>query len=614
MAARIKNFSKTFVWVILVLVVAGLGGYGALNLSGTVRTVATVGDETVTTDEYARELQREIRAVEAQTGQPLPLEQARLLGLDQTVLARLVALAALDNEVSAIGISVGDENLQKEIVAIPAFRGADGKFDRDTYKFQLEQVGLTEAEFEADLRAEAARTLVQGAIATGAKMPPVMADTIAAYIAARRSFTVATLTAENLDAPVPDPTEDDLKAFYEARPDDFTLPETKKLTYVLLTPDMVMDEVEVDEAALRKLYDERSDTYNVPERRLVERLIFATEDDAASARAQLEAGGTTFEALVAERGLELADIDLGDVSADDLEDAAEAVFAAKVGDVVGPLPSDLGPALFRVNGSLAARFTAFEDAAVELRDELSAERARRLIESRAESINDLLAGGATLEELAQEEGLKLEQTDWTAADAEGIAAYDAFRSAAADATPEDYPEATFLDDGGLFALRVDEVLPPRPEPFDSARDKVASAWRLAETETALRARAETLIAELSSGDDFAATGLPVETHEGLTRTAFVEGTPADFMNQVFEMKPQEIRVIGSGAQLFIVRLDEVLPPEENEELTRLKTAYALQVDQALGQALFDAYLRDAQVRARPTVNQQALNAVQSNFR
>ena len=614
MAARIRNLSKTFVWVILVLVVAGLGGYGALNLSGTVRTVATVGDEVVTTEQFARELQREIRAYEAQTGQRLQPDRIREMGLDQLVLARLIAIAAIDNEVARIGLSVGDETLQKEIVSIPAFQGPGGSFDRETYRFQLEQVGLSEAEFEADLRREQARTLVQGAIVAGAKMPPVLTDTIAAYVGERRSFTMAPLTAEDLDAPVAAPTEDELRAYYEAHMDAFRLPETKKITYALLRPEMVMDEVEVDEAALRRLYEARSDRYDIPERRLVERLVFPDEQAAHEAMAQIEAGSADFEALVQARGLELADVDMGDVGAADLGAAAEAVFAARIGEVVGPLPTDLGPALFRVNGRLEAQHTPFAEVRAELRAELAGEAARRIVEGRAEAIDDLLAGGATLEELAGEQGMALGRLDWTADAAEGIAAYDAFRKAAEKAGPDDYPEAQFLDDGGLFALRVDAVLPPRPEPFEQARDRVAAAWRLAETEKALRAQAGRIIAELGDGGDPAAAGLEVTRETGLTRTAFIEGTPPDFMAQVFQMKPGELRAIGSGARLYLVRLDAVLPPEESEEMRRFRAGWAEQADQALGQALFEAFARDAQRRAAPSYDQRAVTAVSTGLR
>ncbi|MFK7751363.1 MAG: SurA N-terminal domain-containing protein, partial [Sedimentitalea sp.] len=294
MAIGVKSISQTFVWILLGLLIVGLAGFGATNMSGTVTTVGQAGDQQITVDEYARELQREIRAIEARTRQPLQMTQVAQLGLDQAVLARLVALASLDHEVSELGLSVGDEVLQSEIVQIDAFQGISGGFDRDTYRFALSQAGIRERDFEDDLRAEAARTLVQGAIVSGVQMPQTLANTMLDYVGARRTFTWAKLEADTLDAPIPEPSEGDLRGFYDENPDLFQLPETKRLTYVLLTPDMILDQVELDDAAVRTLYDDRKAEYDLPERRLVERLVFADQTAAEQARAQLDVGGTTF--------------------------------------------------------------------------------------------------------------------------------------------------------------------------------------------------------------------------------------------------------------------------------------------------------------------------------
>ncbi|MBK0329404.1 peptidyl-prolyl cis-trans isomerase [Rhodobacteraceae bacterium F11138] len=613
MAAGVKSFSKTFVWIILALLIVGLAGFGATNLSGTVRTIGHVGDQTISVDAYARELQREIRTYEAQTGEALPMSQVQVLGLDQAVLSRLVALASLDNEVAEMGLSIGDANLQKEILKIDAFKGIDGKFDRETYRFALNQAGIEETEFENDLRAESARTLVQGAIVSGARMPDVLTETLTDYVAARRSFAWAALTEADLENPIPAPTPEELRTYYDAHPDMFTLPETKQLTYVLLTPEMILDQVEVDESALQDLYDSRSAEYDLPERRLVERLVFPDVAAASNAKAQLEVGGATFETLVEQRGLALADIDLGDVTRDDLGEAADDVFAAQVGDVVGPLASPLGSALFRVNGVLEARTTSFEDARQELEAELAGDRARRLIETRAENIDDLLAGGATLEELADETDVTLGQIDWTDGSDQGVAAHIAFREAAAAVSQDDFPEVTFAEDGSIFAMRLNETLPVRPEPFDAARDRVVAAWTQEQTEAALKARAEAVMAQLEETPDLAETGLSFRVENGLTRTAFLDGTPADFMNQVFEMTPGELRVVSGDGSVVLVRLDDTLPPADTPKLTQMRTAIAAQLDQALAQALFQAYARDVQVRSKPQIDQQAVNAVQASF-
>lgn len=608
-----STLSKSFFWVIMGLLFIGLAGFGATSLTGTVNSIGQAGDQEISVQTYARDLQREIQAFEAQTGERVSIQQAREAGLDQIVLARLVQLASLDNEAAQIGLSIGDANLQKEIIAIPAFQGVNGEFDREAYRFGLEQAGLDEAEFEADLRAESARTLMQGGVMAGIEMPATMADALVQYIGAERSFVWAPLTAADLAEPLAAPTQADLNGYYEANPELFTLPETKEIAYVLLTPEMLLDKVEVDEAALRTLYEEREAQYNLPERRFVERLAYGDQEAAASAMAQLEVSGTTFEQLVADRGLALADVDLGDVTLQDLGAAAEAVFAAQSGAVVGPLPSDLGPALFRVNGVLEAQNTPFEQARDELRDEVARERARRLIDAQSSDIDDLLAGGATLDEVASETDAELGTLSWTAQSSDGVAAYEAFRREAAALSAEDFPAVAFTDDGGLFAMELTEVLPPRPEPFEQAQPRVEELWRAEATQSALREQAEAALAQLGESGDFAEAGLSARIENGLTRTSFIEGTGPDFMNQVFEMTPGETRILSAGDTVQIVRLEKTAPAADTPEMQGLRRTFSAQMDQALAQELFAVFARDAQLRARPQIDQRAISLVQNNF-
>jgi len=609
-----KHLSKTFVWILMGLLFVGLAGFGAINVSGTTRTLATVGEADVTVDDYARALQQEQRAIQAQSGQSIPLSQLISMGVDRGVLSGLVASAALDNEMQTLGISVGDVTLLQEITQIQAFQGSDGYFSRDNYRFALDNAGLSEPEFEEDMRAETARTLLQGAITGGTRMPAVLGETLTNYIGARRSFAYVRLSEDDVVLTTVEPTEDELRGYYEANIDAFTLPETKVITYVALRPDALVDEVEVDDTALRALYEERDAEFNVPERRLVERLVFADDEAAATAQAQLELGGTTFETLVQERGLSLSDIDMGDLAQEDLGAAGEGIFAAEIGAVVGPLPSDLGPALYRVNGQLDAKFTSYEDALPVLREELALDRARRVIETRAEGFDDLLAGGATLEELADEEpGLELGQIDWTAETTDEIAAYDTFRSIAEAVTVEDFPAVEFLEDGSLFALRLDEVLQPRPEPFDSARAAVTEAFKADRIAKALQARGEALMAEVEANDGQFPEDANVSDQTGLTRTAYLDQTPVDMMNVVFEMEIGELRVISDAEGTVVVRLDAVLPPEDNDDMQFLSQALSEQLNQSLSNEIFQIYMQAVQTSARPQVNQQAVNSVHASF-
>jgi peptidyl-prolyl cis-trans isomerase D len=610
-----KGISKGAMWVLMGLLIVGLAGFGATNLSGNVRSIGHVGTAEIDVTTYARALQNEIRALEAARGSAMTFAEARAAGVDTDVLGRMVARAALEHEANRLGLSIGDENLRDQILDIPAFQGLNGSFDREAYRFALDQAGLNETQFEENIRAETASTLVQAAALSGLQTPSAYMDAMMTYLAERRSLAFAVLDRNALQSGLPVPSEDDLKTYHQSHLPDFTTPETKSITYAWVTPAMILDSVEVDETALREAYDEREADFNLPERRLVERLVFADTEAATRARARID-DGIALEMLVSERGLDMADIDLGDVSRDDLGAAAEPVFTAEAGDVVGPLDTNLGPALFRVNAILAAQVTTFEEAEPRLREELASDRARRVIEAQIDTVDDLLAGGATLEDVAKETDLELGSIDWHPGLTEGMAGYDSFRAAADAVTSGDYPEVAQLADGGIFALRLDGTQEPQIQPLEDVRDAVLSGWRADATVAALRAQLDPQLAELRAGASFADLGLTATEVTDMTRRDYRPEAPAEFIDTVFAMTAGEVRVIEGEGRLFVLRLDSIAPPlpaDEDEDLARLRSALQDQVAADLGQDLFQVLANDIRARAGVELDQAALNAVHANF-
>ncbi len=614
MAKKKGGTGKILVWGLLGLLLLALGGFGATNFSGSVRSVGAVGEAQISTNEYFRALQNEFRAFQQQTGQPLTLQQAEALGLTQQVLSQMVVTAALEHEAGQLGISIGDERLAQDLREIQAFQGVDGSFNREAYKLTLENAGLTEREFEETLRDEGASTLLQGAVLAGVRLPDVYVDTLIAHTGERRAFTWAEVGESTLELGAPVPTEDDLKTHYDENIAKFTRPETRRITYVWLTPEMLVDTVEVPEDSLRQAYEEREAEFNLPERRLAERLVFSDSATAEAALARIDAGETAFEDLVAERDLDLADTDLGDVTRDDLGAAAEAVFGAEVGQVVGPAPSSLGPALFRVNAFLPAQTTSFEDAESALRGELALDRARRVIEMQAQGFDDELAGGVTLEELAGSTDLVLGDIGWTGDEDADIAGYPAFREAAGAVQDSDYPAIADLGDGGLFALRLDEVVPPAPIPFEEVKLRVEADWLEAQKRDESFRRAETLAGQLGEGLTFEGLDLDAQTEEGLTRTAFGSDLPAGVLQAVFEMTAGDVRALRTDDGAVVLRLDEILEVDkEADEALQLAEVFRDRAARDVAQDLFRALSADIQSRAGVDIDQAALNAVHANF-
>ncbi len=606
--------SNILVWILMAMLVVGLGGFGATNFGGSTRSVGKVGDTEIDIDRYARELQQELRALSAQAGRTISLAEAQQFGITQNVLARIVNLTALEDEAHAAGISVGDENVRKQILEIPAFQGVNGTFDREAYAFTLERTGLSVAEFEARVRIETAGSLVQNAIVSGTTVPAAFTDTIYDYARETRDVTWARLSADDLEAAVPAPTDAELEAYHEANPERFTTPETRVITYAWLTPDMIVDSIEPDEASLRALYDTHIGDYVQPERRLVERLVFSDAAAAEAARARLDAGEVTFDDLVAERGLTLNDVDLGDLSEADLGAAGAAVFALTEPGIAGPSESSLGPALFRMNGILAARNTPFEEVRDDLVAEAAMDAASRQIDDQITELDDMLAGGATLEELASETDMELGQIEWRDEVSDGIAAYEGFRTAAAEAQDGDFPEIVRLDEGGIFALRLDEIRAPALQPLDTVREEATTLWTAEKTDALLAEQAEAVAETLRGGREMAAIRLPLGADRGVGRDSFIEGTPGSFVTQIFEMERGEFRVIPDAGAAYVVRLDAINPADHaTPEAAILKGAFGEQVAQDIATDTLNAYTQALQVEKGIEINQSAISAVHAQF-
>ena len=615
---RKKRASRTqtsmLVWVLMAMLITGLGGFGVTNFGRSTTAVGAVGDQEIEAATYARALRAQINRLSQQFGQQLTLAQAQVFGVDAQVLAGLVDNAALDNEAARIGLSAGDLSLATRVAGDEAFFDVTGKFNATNYKQMLEQAGLSVKDYEADLRADIARTVLQAAVVGGITAPAALTDTLVAHSGETRGFTVLPFSESSLPAPIPAPTEAEIKSYYDANLAAFTRPEAKRITYVALLPADLAAAQTVDEAAVQDLYTSRLADYVVPEKRLVERLVFPTDAEAAAAKARLDAGDS-FETLVADRGLDLTDIDLGDVGKSELGAAGDAVFALTGPGIVGPLQSDLGPALFRMNAILAAQETTLDAVRADLTLELQTKAAVSAVDDQANAIDDALAGGATLEDLQRDFAMTLATTDFVAgaADNDAIAADSSFAATAEKLAEGDYAALFQLSEGGLAALRLDATVPPTPVALDKIRDTVAARWRADQLTAALSAQATAAEAALTAGGDLMAQGT-ARIVTPTTRDQAPEGTTPDVVKAAFEMTAGEVRRIETPDFIGLIRLDSVTPADPAAEATKAaRDAVAAQAEQGIAQDTYDLFTDAMTTQGGLTIDQSVITAVQAQM-
>ncbi|KCV83422.1 peptidyl-prolyl cis-trans isomerase D [Actibacterium atlanticum] len=607
-----KKTGNFFVWMIIVALIVGLGGFGITNFGGSIQSIGTVGDTPISLNSYYTTLQREIRDVENQTGERLTVIEAEQLGIVQSARAQAITNATLDNELDRMGLDIGDGPVGQAVLDIASFQGSDGNFDREAYRYTLQQNGLTEAEFEEQLRGDTARSLISGALLSGTEVPQAYTDVISNFFGARRSYVYAQLSESQLDTPVGLPSDDALQSYYEANAGTFTTPESRDITYALLTPDMLADEVTVDETTLRELYDERITEYVRPERRLVEQLVYPNEAAAQDARDRLDAGEASFDELVAERGLELSQIDLGDVTKAQLGSAGADVFALTEPGVAGPVMSNLGPALIRMNAILDGSTVTFEQAKGDLSLEIVQDRARRIISDMITDLDDLLAAGATLEELANDTSMELGQISYFPGQDADIAGYEAFRTAAAQARESDFPELIELEDGGLFALRLNAITPPALRPLDAVRDEAIAGWQVVEAARLLAEKAQAMKALLDAGDSFASLGLNSQTVEPVARSGVA---PAALVEPLFALEDGGATIVTApDGAVYLLQMTGALPADaEDATLQAVLSAFQQQAAGAMAQDIFVYFAQSRLNDVGLTLDEAAIRAVHAQL-
>ena len=615
MATKKKSgASKLAVWVIVGLLVFGMIGFGAAGINGTQRSLGKVGDKTVSISSYSNALQSEMAQFQEQIGRTITPQEMQAIGLDQRALNRVISTRALDQLVTDLGLSSGDARVREQVVEIPAFQGLDGEFDREAYAEVLQRNNLKEADFETSLREDAARRILQEAVLTGVIAPQAYAKVLVGYLAETRDFSWARLTQDILVSAVPEPSEDDLVAYHSENPAEFTTLAAKSISYIWLTPAMLADTIEIEERDLRAAYEARSDEFIQLPSRLVERVIFPSQEMAENAMEAITEQATTFEEVVENRGLTLQDVDLGDMTEEELGEAGPVVFSLQEPGVIGPAQTDLGPALFRVNAILDGNVQSFDAVRAQLKLDVALDRAVSQIADIAEQVDDLLAGGATLEDVATETDLQLATVNWHVQSEGDISDYKEFQTAAAAVTADDFPALKSLSDSGIFALRLDGELPAELQPLASVRDAAVERWTAQQIQQQLLAMAERIAPQVSLDAPLASFGLTENLQDDMNRSDSVDGTPPALVMKAFETELGRAAVLAAGDGVIIVIPRAIHVADfEDPQVQSLQKILGNRIDSTLARDVFETFSNAARGAVDVEINPTALRSVNNSL-
>lgn len=612
--------------LILLIISFGIWGASSAFLSGNSDVVLTVGNKTVSANEYRLAYQRQLNSLSNQFGRRLTGEEARMIGVDQQVNAQLVAGAALDQLADDMNLGLSEDRLAGLIAQDPAFQNANGQFDRQRFSSLLRNVGLSEDDYVAERSKVAVRSQIVDGMADGFIAPKTLTDAISEYRNQSRGVDYIVINNAFIE-PVKSPADDVLEPWFEQRKAAYRAPEYRKVSYVALHPSDIADPASVSDAAIRQDYDSRIASYTTPEERRIQQLTFADQATAEQAAQALADGTNTFDQLIADQGKTTGDVTLGIYRKGQFPDEAidEAAFAIESeGGTSAVVQGNFGPVILRVTAISPETVTPFDDVKDRIRQELAVQQAADDILNVENQYEDQRGGGASMAEAAESLGLKpvtIDAVDANGTDETGAPITDiplgtelvaaAFGS---DTGVENLPLT--LDDGGVVWYEVQDVVAARDRDFSEVRSQVQADWAAEQQRMALADKAEEFKERIEDGetlqqiaDDLA---IDVNSVTSVTRTARNDDLGPEAIAAAFSGPLGTVATAprDSGAEQVVLRVVAVVNPtgtlaaSGDDQAVNAIAAYA-------GDDILDEIINKLQgqygVSINQTLAQQAIN-------
>jgi peptidyl-prolyl cis-trans isomerase D len=442
--------------------------------------VASVAGTDISGREYNEALrQRQEQLRQAMRGEVdaemLNSPEVRQAVLDQLVNERVIYASALKS-----GVTVTPAELHTVISEIPAFRenGGTGEFSRALYESVLRSQGMSEQAFEALLRKDLIMNRARQSVATTAFLPASVADRLYRLRAQEREVSQLVLAPQQFAARVTiEP--DAVQAYYEANPAQFEVAEKVRVEYAILSLAGVQQQVQVTPEQIREYYEERRAQFEKPEERRASHILITVPPDATPEQ-KTQAREKAEKVLAAAKQAPKDFAELAKENSEDPGSAMEggdlgffprgrmvrsfddAVFGMQVGEIAGPVESQFGFHIIRLEFIQPAEGPKFETVQGEVGEELRKAQAGRRFAEAAETFSNLVYEQPdSLQPAVEALGLEAQTTGWIT------------RAGGADnplLNNEKFLKALFSDDA-LKHARNTEAVEIAPNMLVSARSR-----------------------------------------------------------------------------------------------------------------------------------------------
>ena len=431
MLDSIRNSSRSigvkliFGAIILVFMFWGVGNFKG----GGVSNVATVNGEPITIQEFGSTFQRIFEAERQRTPELNSSEELQLM-LRHQVLQQMVINVLWKQEAERLGLFVSPHELRESIARIGLFLDDNGKFSKDKYLSTLKAQNINVGQFEAEQTRELLMEKVQRYVTMGVSVTEAEARNYYDFSMEGRKAQYVLFAADDYLKGV-EISDEAVNTYYAAHKEEFRTQSQISLTYLPLTPAALAAGYTISDADVEAYYKANEAQFSIPESYHVrhifveiptdgaepERAAKATEAQSRMADIQARlAGGESFEDLAIQfsddesskvKGGDLGWLDSGKIALPGIE---EALASLKAGEVSKVLTTPFGLHLLRLEEKKPSMIRPLAEVKEDIRTDLARDKAEEGFRDMQRSVEDALAMGTSLKDLAKQYKVELQTT------------------------------------------------------------------------------------------------------------------------------------------------------------------------------------------------------------
>lgn len=267
MLTKIRKSSDSLIVRIILGLIAlsfvGIGGASFIGGNSAGDVVSFSNTESISMESFQMARSKEIDTIQRQNGINLTEENIAELGVDISVLRRLINESMINYLAKYYEFDISSEKVIGFVKKTPYFRNQDGEFDLSVFKAAFQNSPAKEEEYLASIKKHLITNSLLSVFMDSFVSPKIMVENMVNYMSETRVADIFFIDLENKPKdykPENIPTEQ-LEHFYKENSSLFVVPELRGFGYLKADKKFLEKKMNITNAELKQFFEENKEEF-----------------------------------------------------------------------------------------------------------------------------------------------------------------------------------------------------------------------------------------------------------------------------------------------------------------------------------------------------------------